>query len=291
MNLRKCFATNNQCYKNAKSMTVKGIMVHSTGANNPNLKRYVQPDDGLLGVNPNGNHFNTLKPGGRSACVHAFIGKLKDGSIATYQIMPWNWVAWHSGGGSKGYAYNMGYIGFEICEDDLTDKTYFEKVYQEAVELCVHLCKQYNLDETKIICHSEGHKKGIASNHGDVMHWFPKHGKSMDTFRAAVKDGLIKYKQKPTESAVKPTTNNTGKLVVEPAKMLHKAYSKAWTVNAKTGLNMRTGAGTNKDIIKILPNGSKVHCYGYYTSNSEAVWLYVVDETGAKGYVSKAYLK
>ena len=27
---------------------------------------------------------------------------------------------------------------------------------------------------------------GIASNHGDVMHWFPKHGKSMDTFRAEV---------------------------------------------------------------------------------------------------------
>lgn len=213
MNLRKCFATNNQCYKNAKPMTVKGIMVHSTGANNPNLKRYVQPDDGLLGVNPNGNHFNTLTPGGRKVCVHAFIGKLKDGSIATYQIMPWNWVAWHSGGGSKGYAYNMGYIGFEICEDGLTDKAYFDKVYQEAVELCIYLCKQYNLDETKIICHSEGHKKGIASNHRDVMHWFPKHGKSMDTFREAVRIGLVKPAkkpvQKPAEPTVKPTANAT----------------------------------------------------------------------------------
>lgn len=209
MNLRKCFATNNQCYKNAKKMTVKGIMVHSTGANNPNLKRYVQPDDGLLGVNPYGNHFNTLKPGGRSVCVHAFIGKLKDGSIATYQIMPWDWVAWHSGGGSKGYAYNMGYIGFEICEDGLTDRTYFNKVYQEAVELCIYLCKQYGLDEKDIICHSEGHKKGIASNHGDVMHWFPKHGKNMDTFRAAVKAGLNGTAQNPTEPAVKPTASNT----------------------------------------------------------------------------------
>ena len=284
MNLRRCFATNNQCYKNAKKMTVKGIMVHSTGANNPNLKRYVQPDDGLLGVNPYGNHFNTLKPGGRSVCVHAFIGKLKDGSIATYQIMPWNWVAWHSGGGSKGYAYNMGYIGFEICEDGLTDRTYFNKVYQEAVELCIYLCKQYNLDENDIICHSEGHKKGIASNHGDVMHWFPKHGKSMDTFRAAVKAGLVK-------PAKKPTATNTGKIIVEPAKALNKAYFKAWTVNAKSGLNMRVGAGTNKDIIKTLPYGSKVHCYGYYTDNAGTIWLYVVDDEDEKGYVSKAYLK
>ena len=31
---------------------------------------------------------------------------------------------------------------------------------------------------------------GIASNHADVMHWFPKFGKSMDTFRAAVKEKL-----------------------------------------------------------------------------------------------------
>ena len=27
----------------------------------------------------------------------------------------------------------------------------------------------------------------IASTHADVMHWFPKHGKSMDTFRSDVK--------------------------------------------------------------------------------------------------------
>ncbi len=43
------------------------------------------------------------------------------------------------------------------------------------------------MTEQNIICHSEGYKQGVASNHGDVMHWFPKHGKSMDTFRADVK--------------------------------------------------------------------------------------------------------
>jgi N-acetylmuramoyl-L-alanine amidase len=38
-----------------------------------------------------------------------------------------------------------------------------------------------------IIGHYEGHKRGIASNHADPGHWFPKYGKSMDTFRAEVK--------------------------------------------------------------------------------------------------------
>ena len=187
MNLHKLLLTNNDCYKSGKTMTPKGIMVHSTGANNPNLKRYVGPDDGLLGVNQYGNHWNTATPGGREVCVHAFIGKLKDGSIATYQTLQWNMVGWHSGSGSKGNANYLGYIGFEICEDGLTDTAYFNKVYTEAVELCVYLCKQYNLTEKDIICHSEGHTLGIASNHGDVMHWFPKHGKSMDTFRTDVK--------------------------------------------------------------------------------------------------------
>lgn len=185
MNLHKLFLTNNECYKVGRTITPKGIMVHSTGANNPNIKRYVGPDDGLLGVNQYGNHWNVERPGGRQVCVHAFIGKLKDGTIATYQTLPWNMRGWHGGGSS-----NDTHIGFEICEDGLTDASYFSAVYKEAVELCVYLCKQYNLTEKDIICHCEGYKLGIASNHGDVMHWFPKHSKSMDTFRADVKAGL-----------------------------------------------------------------------------------------------------
>ena len=40
--------------------------------------------------------------------------------------------------------------------------------------------------ERQLICHSEGYSRGVASNHGDVMHWFPKFGKNMDGFRADV---------------------------------------------------------------------------------------------------------
>lgn len=171
----------------------KGIMVHSTGANNPWLKRYVGPDDGLLGKNQYNNHWNQDKPGGRQVCVHAFIGKLADGSIATYQTLPWNHRGWHAGGTA-----NNSHIGFEICEDGLTDASYFSAVYKEALELCVYLCKLYGFSEKDIICHSEGYKRGIASNHGDVMHWFPKHGKSMDTFRADVKK-LLSAENKPVD--------------------------------------------------------------------------------------------
>ena len=58
MNLRTLIFTNNAYYKAGRQITPKGIMVHSTGANNPNLKRYVGPDDGLLGKNQYNNHWN-----------------------------------------------------------------------------------------------------------------------------------------------------------------------------------------------------------------------------------------
>lgn len=198
MNLFSCILTANDCYKKGETIKPKGVMIHSTGANNPNLKRYVQPlkTDGnysaliaQLGTNNNGNHWNKS---GTGACVHAFIGKLANGSIATVQTLPWNHRGWHAGSGNKGSANNT-HISFEICEDALSDKTYFNKVYQEAVEVTAYLCKQYGLDplaDGVVICHSEGHKRGIASNHGDVMHWFPKHGKSMDAFRAEVADKI-----------------------------------------------------------------------------------------------------
>lgn len=166
-------------------MIPQGVMVHSTGANNPSLRRYVQPDDGLLGKNKNGNSWN--RPG-VDKCVHAFIGKLDDGTVATYQVLPWGWRGWHAGSGKMGSANNT-HISFEICEDGLTDRSYFEAVYREAVELTAMLCNKCSLDPLKdgvVICHAEGYRRGVASGHGDVEHWFPRFGKTMDDFRKDV---------------------------------------------------------------------------------------------------------
>jgi uncharacterized protein YcbK (DUF882 family) len=69
-----CMQTQSTCYKGTKEMTIKGILWHSTGANNPTLKRYVQPSDSkhkedtynkeqwlsLLGKNQYGNDWNHI---------------------------------------------------------------------------------------------------------------------------------------------------------------------------------------------------------------------------------------
>lgn len=181
MKLYTQILTKNDCYKSGRTITPSGVMVHSTGANNPKLSRYV-PGNAEIGYNTGGNHWDMP---GTGACVHAFIGKLADGSVGAVQTLPWNRRGWHCGKGSKGSA-NDTHIAFEICEDGLEDRSYFQAVYQAAVELTADLCRQYGLDpkaDGVVICHSEGHARGIASNHADVMHWFPIHGKTMDTFR------------------------------------------------------------------------------------------------------------
>lgn len=82
---------------------------------------------------------------------------------------------------------------------------------------------------------------------------------------------------------------STSEKKVESAKSYSKAYSKAYKVTA-SALNMRCGAGTDKDVLTALKNGATFRCYGYYTAVNGTVWLYGV-ANGKTGYCSKAYLK
>lgn len=305
MKLLKCILTASDCYKAGQTIKPKGVMVHSTGANNPNLRRYVQPIAitperaellAQLGTNPNGNHWNqarvyiytdntrtvgtrnyskTLKQVLYEPCVHGFIGKLADGSVAAVQTLPWNHRGWHCGTGTSGRSANDTHISFEICEDGLTDGAYFAQVYQTAVELTAMLCKEYGLDplaDGVVICHQEGYRRGVASNHADVLHWFPKHGKSMDDFRA---DVAAELGQKPAA----PT--------LEAAGGYDAAKAGTYTVTAANGLNVRAGASTGKAVLGVLKAGTRAVCDGYYSGVN---WL-LVTAGNLTGYASAAYLK
>lgn len=175
----------NDCYTVGRKIIPKGIMVHSTAT------------PGVMAADWFRRWNKSYRIGeiGRQVCVHAFVD---DKEI--WQYLPWNHRGWHAGGKA-----NNTHIGFGICEpggfsysggsrmvgyDVKKHEAYFKAAWQNAVSLCVFLCKAYGLTEKDIISHAEGNKKGIASNHADVGHWFPKHGENMDTFRAAVKKGL-----------------------------------------------------------------------------------------------------
>lgn len=197
-----CMMTNSTCYKQTRKMDIKGVLWHSTGANNKTIKRYVQPSENdkncqsliaKIGKNTSRTDWNHSS---QQAGVNAWIGALADGSVAAVQTLPWNYRPWGCGSGPKG-SCNTGWIQFEICEDNLSDPNYFAKVYKEACELTAYLCKTYNINPNgsvnvngvtvpTILCHQDSYQLGLGSNHADVYHWFKKYGKDMATVRKDV---------------------------------------------------------------------------------------------------------
>ena len=183
----EAYARNNGAFKAARPMPTgspAGIIIHSTGANNPNLKRYVNAPE-ICGANPYRNYFD--RPDS-NVCPHAVIGKDKNGEVKAAKLLPWNVCCWGCGSGSKGsYNYAPAYIQIEIAEDALNDRAYFEEVFGLAADLCQRLMKNYPTIKTEnIISHHEAYLRGYASNHADCDHWLRKFGKNMDWFRALV---------------------------------------------------------------------------------------------------------
>lgn len=265
--------TQSTCYKGTRKMPPKGVLWHSTGANNPTLKRYVQPSDvkppedsytkeqwlAILGKNKYNNDWNHIE---HQAGLNCWIGKLADGTVTTVQTLPWDYRPWGCGSGSKG-SCNSGWMQFEICEDNLTDKDYFEAVYKEACEITAYYCKMYNIDPKgtvvhegvtvpTILCHYDSYKLGLGSNHGDVDHWFKKYGKTMDTVREDVAKLLAE------DSAVE-----------EPAPEQLYRVRTSWS-----------DAKSQKGAYKILANAKKCcdaagEGYKVYDSNGTEVYAYV----------------
>lgn len=188
MKLVESILTKNPCYTAGRTITVKGLMLHSVGCNQPKASVFI-------------NNWNSASYD--RACVHGFIDG-NDGTV--YQTLPWNHRGWHCGSGSNGSGNNT-HIGVEMCEpacikytsganftcsDFAAAQACAKRTYESAVELFAMLCKKYSLNpmaDGVILSHKEGHSRGIASNHGDPEHLWTqlKMGYTMDTFRAAVK--------------------------------------------------------------------------------------------------------
>lgn len=101
---------------------------------------------------------------------------------------------------------------------------------------------------------------------------------------------------KPPAQATTPATTATQKEVKakDAARSFNKTLAGTYAVTAGDGLHLRTGAGTGKASLVVLPNGTKVRCYGYYTQTGGVKWLYIqVTHNGTTytGFSSSEYLK
>ena len=231
MKIIQSILTKNPCYKAGRKITVKGLMLHSVGCNQPNASVFVK--------NWNRAEYDR-------ACVHAFI----DGNTGeVHQTLPWNHRGWHGGG-----SCNNTHIGVEMCEPAcikyIAGSTFTcsnlpvaravaQRTYDTAVQLFAHLCKEFNLDplaDGVIVSHKEGHKRGIASGHADPEHLWNGLGMgyTMDTFRKTV------------SAAMKADSVKDEPAQVTPEKALYKVKVTA------SILNVRKGAGTKYAITKTV---------------------------------------
>lgn len=90
-----------------------------------------------------------------------------------------------------------------------------------------------------------------------------------------------------------PTTEEPKK-VTKPEAARAFSKSAAGTYKTISALHLRSGAGKNKASLVVLPKGTTVHCYGYYTVMEGTRWLYVqasIQGANKTGFCSGNYLE
>ena len=291
MKLVEKIMTKNPCYTAGRTITVRGLMLHSVGCSQPSALAFIK---------------NWNSPSFGRACVHGFIDG-NDGTV--YQTLPWNHRGWHCGSSINGSANNT-HIGVEMCEpaciqykpnsaeftctDIATARAVAERTYQSAVELFAMLCQKFNLDplaDGVIISHKEGHIRGIASNHGDPEHLWSQLGMgyTMDTFREAVKEkmtGVSDESQVPARKETESTYPETpfSVKVLIPDLDFHSEPSMDGNVKGQTGIGtftiveVRNGWGRLKSGAGWIWLGNPDHCTIGKTVKSPAKKTKSVDE-------------
>lgn len=102
--------------------------------------------------------------------------------------------------------------------------------------------------------------------------------------------------EKPTEPAEpeKPETpSNKEVKATDYAQNFNAKSAGSYRVTAKGGLNIRHGAGTHRPSMKVLPYGTVVQNFGYYTYTNGVSWMYVVAIVNGVRYIgfcSRDYL-
>lgn len=160
---------------------------------------------------------------------------------------------------------------------------------------CTDISTNFNNIEVGEIVWLEGHV-GIYIGNGEVVEctpaWKDKVQITKLSQRKWKKHGKLKYIDytKKAEST-KPKKETPKKVTIDKAQKFNVRYILGKTYTTSTNLHLRAGASTSKASLCVMPKGTKVKWYGYYTGT----WKYVKVTSGAykgkTGFCSQNYLK
>lgn len=179
-------ATKNGAYKAGRNIKATGALNHSLGC--------AQPSADVV--------YNNMNNEGAGWGVTAILGDFHKGAgriILALPIAPATRRNWGCGAGSKG-SYNNSRVQWEVCEpsghtyaggtmigyDVAKNAEYFARMWALLVKWNVYVAIELGYTANMICDHAESHRAGMGSNHADIGHWLPKHGKTMNDLRAEV---------------------------------------------------------------------------------------------------------
>lgn len=180
MNHQTNYMKQNICYIDKKELVPQGIVIHSTAS------------PGIMAK----DWYDRLNYEESIICYHVFID---DTSIVQY--LPWDYCGKHCLGEADNTHISIDLcepIGHKILASKIVESTYnayenidyFNAVWKSTISLCVKLCKQFNIDVSKIISHEEATDRGIAKGYDDLSSWLDIHNKRMDDIRFEVKQNI-----------------------------------------------------------------------------------------------------
>lgn len=183
-------------------------------------------------------------------------------------------------------------ITIECASDAKSPYAINDRVYESLVELCVDICKRNGIKELKW----KADKKLIGQvdkQNMTVHRWFAN--KSCPGKYIYERLGKIASEVNailnPVEAEVEKVTSK--KVVgTGTADKLDRSISGTYVTTAN--LHLRNDAGTSNKSLVIIPKGTAVKNYGYYSLSKGVKWYYITFKLNGVSYVgfsSSQYLK
>ena len=205
---------------------------------------------------------------------------------------------------SSDYANDHRAITIEVASEIKSPYAITTKAYNALIKLCVDICQRNDIKELKW----KGDKSlvgKVAQQNMTVHRWFSakdcpgdyiysRLGKIAEAVNKKL-NGTIEKTTTTTSTTKKTTTTKTTKTITATG-TADKGPDKslAGTYTTTGNLNCRNDAGDKHEILCVIPKGTKVKCYGYYSLAGTSKWLFIqftLDGVQYTGFASARYLK
>lgn len=178
-------------------------------------------------------------------------------------------------------------VTIEVASDTKHPYAVNDKAYQATINLVADICKRNGKKRITWLADKEksiNYKPAADEMLMTVHRWFANKACPGDYLYnrhadiAAKVNAILSGTSSPTTTVAtnpKPVATPGKVTATKAAQEKDTALSGTYKVTAEDGLHLRNGAGTNFASLCLIPYGTVVKNYGYYTESKKEKWLYI----------------